>query len=262
MGVGLAYYTVVKITDEPLANRQLARAGFWSLMFAASWTGPIQIAYGPTPDWVDALAAVLTLALPVAAAANTIALATTAAPAWPQAGHRPSLRATMAGMAMATAVGLAMAVAGFRSASALVGLTSYWEGVLVASLFGVGGLLVAGWTHQALPSVTGRELTSPTRALQHIRLTAWGVGSAAGLMMLSGILAGMSWSGGAYTATPATGENWASLMGTPTLLLGLSLIGLLVMIAGQLAFALSVLGVVATGRASIQEVLVTRGEAS
>jgi hypothetical protein len=72
----------------------------------------------------------------------------------------------------------------------------------------------------------------------------------------------MSWSGGAYTATPATGENWASLMGTPTLLFGLSLIGLLVMIAGQLAFALSVLGVVATGRASIQEVLVTRGEAS
>jgi cbb3-type cytochrome oxidase subunit 1 len=93
MGVGLAYYTVVKITDQPLANRQLAKAGFWSLAFAASWAGPLQVVFGPTPDWLDAVAAVLTLALPVAAGANAIAIGTTVAPAWsPSATTRRSRR--------------------------------------------------------------------------------------------------------------------------------------------------------------------------
>lgn len=260
MGVGLAYYTVAKITDQPLGNRQLARAGFWSLMFAASWSGPVQLAYGPTPDWLDALAAVLTLALPVAAGANTMALATTAAPGWAEHGRHPSLQATMAGMGMAMAVGLATAVAGFRSAAALVGFTSYWEGVTLATLFGVGGLLVAGWTHQALPAASGRELTSPARAVQHIRLTLWGVGSASLLLMLGGLITGLSWTGGAYTSTPAVGENWSTVSGTGSLLIGLSLVGVAVMVLGQLAFLLSVLGTISSGRASIQDVLVTRGE--
>ncbi len=260
MGVGLAYYTVAKITDQPLANRQLARAGFWSLMFAASWSGPLQLAYGPTPDWLDALAAVLTLALPIAAGANTMALATTAAPGWLEHRQHPSLRATMAGMGVAMAVGLATAIAGFRSAAALVGFTSYWEGVVMATLFGVGGLLVAGWTHHALPATSGRELASPARAVQHIRLTLWGVGSAALLLMLGGLINGLSWTGGAYTSMPAVGENWSTVSGTGSLLIGLSLIGIAVMVLGQLAFILSVLGTISSGRASIQDVLVTRGE--
>lgn len=262
MGVGLAYYTVVKVTGEPLANRQLARAGFWSLVFAATWAGPLQIGYGPTPDWLDALAAVMTLALPVAAVANTIALATTAAGSWAEHADDPALKATMAGMGMAVAVGVATAVAGFRSGAALVGLTSYWEGLTVASLFGVGGLLVAGWTHHALPAVTGRKTADEVRAHQHIRLTLWGVGLATLLLVFGGIVTGLSWSGGSYTSLPATGENWNVVGGTGSLMAGLSLLGLLVMLAGQLAFLLSVLGTIARGRASVQEVLVTRGEGS
>jgi cbb3-type cytochrome oxidase subunit 1 len=261
MGVGLAYYTVAKAADQPLANRQLARAGFWSLAFAATWSGPLQLVYGPTPDWLDALAAVLTLALPVAAAANTVALATTAAPAWERVGSKPSIRATMAGMGVGVAVGLATAVAGFRSAAALVGFTSYWEGVTMAALFGVGGLLVSGWTFQALPAAAGRELASPERALQSIRLTVWGVGGAALLMVIGGIVTGLSWTGGAFTSTPAIGENWEAVSGLGSLMIGLSLIGIAVMLLGQLAFILSVLGTISRGSAAQDEVLMTKGGA-
>ena len=262
MGVGLAYYTVAKATDQPLANRQLARAGFWSLAFAATWSGPLQLAYGPTPDWLDALAAVLTLAFPVAAVTNAIALAATAAPSWETHGSRPSVRATMAGMGMMVAVGLATAVGGFRSAAAIVGFTSYWEGVTLAALFGVGGLLVAGWTHQALPAASGRALASPARAGQHVRLTVWGVGGSALLLTIGGFVTGISWTGGAFTSVPATGENWDVVSGTGSLMVGLSLIGVVVMLLGQLAFVLSVLGTISRGRAATEEVLMTREGAS
>lgn len=259
MGVGLAYYTVVKITDQPLANRQLARAGFWSLAFAASWAGPLQVVFGPTPDWLDAVAAVLTLALPVAAGANAIAIGTTVAPAWSEYRDHPSIKATMAGLAMTVVVALATAMAGFRAAASVVGFTSYWEGVTLAAIFGVGGLLGAGWTHQALPVVSGRMPASTTRAAQHVRLTLWGVGSAALLLMLGGIVTGLGWAGGAFQGTPATGEGWATLSGTGALMIGLSLIGVLIMVLGQLAFILSVLSTISSGRAGVQEVLVTRG---
>lgn len=261
MGVGLAYYTVVKVTDQPLANRQLARAGFWSLAFAASWAGPLQMVYGPTPDWLDAVAAVLTLALPVAAGANTIVLANSIGPAWPAMRGHPSLRATMAGMGITVVVGLATSIAGFRSAAAMVGFTTYWEGVLLAALFGIGGLLVAGWTHQALPVVSGRQPTSTIRAIQHVRLTVWGVGFAAFCLMVGGIVNGLAWAGGAYVGNPPVGEAWAELTGAGSLMIGLSLVGVVVMIAGQLAFILSVFSTISSGRAGLQEVLVTTGDA-
>jgi cytochrome c oxidase cbb3-type subunit I len=258
VGVGLAYYTVVRESDQPLANRQLARVGFWSLAFAASWAGPLQLAFGPTPDWLDAVAAALTLALPIAAVANAVAIALTLGPAWRTIGRRPALLATVGGLGMAVAVALATSIAGFGSSAAMVAFTPYWDGVLMAALFGAGGLLVAGWTHQALPAVTGFQLDSPDLALRHVRLTLWGVGGSMGLLMLAGLVAGFTWAGGAYTETVAAGEGWATLPGTADILVGLSLLTGLVALAGQFAFVLSVYRTVTSGRAGPREILVAR----
>ncbi|MDP9145837.1 MAG: cbb3-type cytochrome c oxidase subunit I, partial [Actinomycetota bacterium] len=70
VGSGLFYYTLVKELDIPLASRQLASVGFWSLGFAAAWWGTAQLVFGPGPGWIDGVAASLGLAFPIGALAN------------------------------------------------------------------------------------------------------------------------------------------------------------------------------------------------
>ena len=259
MGVGLAYYTVVKASEEPLASRQLAQVGFWSLAFAAIWAGPVQLVFGPTPDWLDALAAVFTLALPVAALANSYAIAATLGRAWEDLGTRPSLLATLAGMGMTILVGAATAVASFRSAASLVALTTYWEGVLVATLFGVGSLLSAGWIHQGLRAVLGLRPPDDAPAIRHVKLTAWGTTSTAVLLMLAGVVTGVGWTANAYAQNPAVGEAWAvSTVGRT--LVGLAVLTGVVMVAGQLSLLVSVYRTVTAGLGDTREVLVPTGD--
>lgn len=259
MGVGLAYYAVVKLTDQPLANRQLARVGFWSLAFAGTWAGPAQIVFGPTPDWLDGVAAVLTLALPVAAIANGVGLAATIVPSWGEVRTRPTLASALTGAAFALLVGVATAVAAFRSAASLVGFTPYWDGVLAGTLFGVGGSFVAAWTYQAIPAVAGLELGSSRAAYRHLGMTVWGTAATMILMMASGVVTGYGWAAGAYTGVAAAGDTWATLTSSGRLLLGLSLAPVLVMVGGQLSLVLTVLQNLTAGRATVQEVLVPKG---
>lgn len=255
MGVGLAYYSTVKTLGEPLANRQLARVGFWSLVFAGIWGGPLQLIHGPIPEWLGVIAAVLSLALPVAALANAAGLAGSIGPGWARLRREPVVLAVAGGIVMALLTALATALAGFSSAAALIGLTPYWDGVTFAVLFGVGSLFSAGWIHQALPAVTGRRLASPDLAGRHVRLTLWGVGGTAALLMIAGIMMGYGWTGGAFTQLTATAENWEVVAGSAQPLIGLAVLTALVGLAGQLSLVLAVYRTVTSGEVIEQEVL-------
>jgi cytochrome c oxidase cbb3-type subunit 1 len=258
VGVGVAYYVVVKATDNPLSNRQLAKVGFWSLAVASIFAGPVQMAFGATPDWLDTVSSVLGLALPVAALANAYAIATSADRAWEDIGASPAIAATIGGMGFALLTGTAAAIASFRSAAAVVGFTSFWDGVTFAGLFGVGGLLIAGWAYQSLPAMTGRELVSNRDTGRHIRWTVYGVGSTSLLLMIAGILRGYAWNGGSFTGSPASGDGWAALSGAADVLVSLAVLGALLALAGQLSFVLNVFRTITSGRATAQEVLVER----
>lgn len=255
VGVGVAYYTVVKTTDGALANRQLARVGFWSLAFAATWAGPVQVAFGPTPDWLDAVSAVMTLALPIAALANAGAITATIGDRWKEIGSSPTLLATAAGIGFTLLVGFATAAAAFRSAAALVGLTPYWDGIAYLSLFGVGGLLVAGWAYQAITPMTGRAIVSDTQAVRAVRLIAWGAGLTGMLMLASGILRGYAWTAVAFTDPSSA---WGTAAGTSGVLFGVTVLTGAVALAGQIQFALVIARTVTSGRVADQEVLVAR----
>lgn len=258
MGIGAAYYVVVKATGNPLSNRQLARVGFWSLAIASIFAGPAQLAFGATPDWLDAVAAVLGLALPVAAFANAYTIGTTLDGGWDEVTNRPSLSAIVAGLGFVVAVALVTSISSFRSAAALVGFTSFWDGVGYVVLFGVGGLFVGGWAYQALPAMTGRELASTDLARRHIRWTVIGVGATGLLLVLAGLLRGFAWTGGSFSGIVASGADWSTVGGSADVLIGLAVLGGILTLAGQLAFALNVYRTITSGHVTVQEVLVER----
>lgn len=255
MGIGLAYYALVKETGNPLASRQLARVGFWSLAFASAWGGAGPLVFGPVPDWLEALAFMMTLALPVSALANAANLSLTTERVWAERSDRPVVAATLGGAFFALLTAALASFGTVRSAAAVVGLTPFWDGVLYATLFGAGGFLVAAWSYQALPSITGRTLAGPGLVRLHLRLTFWGVGLTAAFLVGAGLVAGYGWTGGSFSGISPTGGGWGDLVGMSSLLLGLSILSGLLTLAGQVAFCMAVLRTFTSGRAATQEVL-------
>ena len=256
MGVGLAYYALVKDTRNPLASRQLARVGFWSLAFASAWSGVAPLVFGPLPGWLEAVAFLMTLALPVSALANAANLALTAEQAWAERRDRPVVAAALGGSFFALFTAALTSFGAVRSAAAVVGLTPFWDGVLYGTLFGAGGLFVAAWTYQALPSISGRRLAGLRLARLHLRLTFWGVGLTCALLVGAGLTSGYGWAGGSFTGVSPTGEGWGNLMGLSSMLVGLSILSGLVAMAGQGCFCLLTFRTFTSGRSAAQEILV------
>ncbi|MGA7272036.1 MAG: cbb3-type cytochrome c oxidase subunit I [Acidimicrobiia bacterium] len=255
--IGLVYYAVVKQTDRPLAGRQLAQVGFWSLLFGAGWMGINQITSGPVPDWLAAVSSVLGLAFPaalVATAANLVATVSRR----PEGEWDPVVTTAVSGTLLGVGVATLTAIAGFRSASTLLAYTTFWEAITYGLMLGVIPLLTASWMFHALPRMTGRKLFSTELARRHVRLTLWGAGGLILLLGLGGVVTGYSWAGGGFTgAFAAVGDGWAASTTTGKIFVGLGIIPGLVAVAGDLTLASLLFRTLTRGQVTTQEVLVT-----
>ncbi len=261
VATGLAYYVVPKASGQPLANRQLARVGFWSLLFGAVWMGPAQLVGGPAPEWLQGVASVLGLAISVASVANAVNLALTVGPEWKNLGRRPILASAVAGSAMAAIAGIATAIAGFRSAAVLVAFTPFWDGVIYLLLFGAVMLLFASFAWLAIPTLVGRMIDSQPRASRLVRRTIFAAGGAFLFLVIAGLAGGYGWTGAAYTGLVENfGEGWAQTSGLPSLLFGIALLFGVLGLLAQLGLCASIYRSLTSGRATIQEVLISDDE--
>jgi len=259
VGSGLLYYSLVKELDVPLASRQLALVGFWSLGFAAAWWGSSQVIFGPGPDWLDGIAAALGLALPVGALANASNYSLTLDRSWGSLRDQPGMSSGIIGAYLAVVVGVLASLAAFPSVGSVVALTSYWEGIEYAALLGIGPLLAAGIVFPALPRITGRAVpTGPTLA-RFNRMTVIGVGGVLLSLVTAGIYRGYAWIGGSNAAAYVdTGEGWAQGGGVVDALVLVAVLFGVISLLGQLAYAGVVFGTVTTGEVVPQEVLLDR----
>jgi cbb3-type cytochrome oxidase subunit 1 len=264
VGFGLFYYSLVKELDVPLASRQLALVGFWSLGFAAAWWGASQLIFGPGPDWLDGVAAALGLALPIGALANSANYSLTLERSWSDVPDHPGISSGVIGSYLAVVVAALAAFASFPSIGAAVALTSFWEGVEYAALLGAGPLLAAGTVFPAVSRLVGREIPSRSRVRGFNRMTLFGAGGVMVSLVAAGIYAGYTWIGGSNGgAFVDVGEGWAQSTDPTVATLTLIAVGFgIVSLLGQFAYAGVVFGTVTTGKAVEQEVLVARGTAN
>ncbi len=260
VGSGLAYYTVVKEADVPLASRQLAQVGFWSLGFAGVWWGTAQLLFGPGPDWVAGVAAALGLAFPIGTLANAVNVSLTLEGSWSDLGEKPAVQSAVYGLYLAVGVGILAAMAGFRTVGSAASLTHFWEAIEFVALTGVGTFLVASVAFGALERAVGRQLETLSRARSFFRLTLTG---SVGLLITlgaAGLLAGYSWIGGSNSgAFVDVGEGWAAGLGGTFDALLLIAIGFgAVLLLGLIGYAGIIFGTVFVGEPIKQEVLVEK----
>lgn len=258
LGSGLFYYTLVKELDVALASRQLALVGFWSLAFASVWWGLAQMIFGPGPSWVSGVVAALGIAFPIGALANAANASLTLEGSWGRIGSKPGVRAGLFGLYLGVGVAFLAALAGFRSVAAVTSLTGFWEAIEYTSVAGVGALLVAGISFQALPRLVGREIHTVDRASSFARLTIIGTVGVLVSMAASGVVSGYSWIAGSNSAAYIdAGEGWQAGAGAvPDALLLVAILFAFVTFAGQLAYASTIFGTVTRGKATTQEILV------
>lgn len=261
VGTGLVYYTVVKELDVPLASRQLALVGFWSLGFAGVWWGAAQLTFGPGPTWVSGVVAALGLAYPIGALANAANVSLTLEGAWSRLRDEPAALAGLIALYLTVGVSVLTALAGFPSLGAVTAATPFWTGIEMISLTGIGSLMVAGAAFGALPRLVGRELETAEKARRALRLIVTGAVGLLLTMGAAGILAGYSWIAGSNSGEYVNaGEDWgAGLGGSYDTLLLLALVFGLVLLAGLAGQFSVIFGTVTRGHAIPQELLVPAG---
>ncbi len=262
VGSGLVYYTVVKELDVPLASRQLALVGFWSLGFAGAWWGTAQLLFGPGPVWVSGVAAALGLAFPIGALANASNVSLSLEGSWSRVGHEPGVLSGVLGLYMTVGVALVAALAGFRSIGSVTSLTTFWEAVEYVSISGIGVLLVSSVVFGALPRLVGRQIETVAKARRFQRLTVTGAVGVLISLGAAGIASGYSWIAGPNSgAYVNAGEGWATgVAGSYDALLLVGLAFGVVLFLGLGGYAAIVFGTVARGAAIPQEVLVAKDD--
>lgn len=260
VGAGLFYYTLVKEIDIPLASKQLASVGFWSLGFAGVWWGVSQLVFGPGPDWIAGVAAALGLAFPIGALANAANVSLTLEGHWEELREEPGIASGVVGLYLVVGIAVMAAFASFPAVGSVTALTGFWEAIEFAALAGAGPLLIAGISFKALPRITGREHPNPSRARAFNVLTILGSIGVLVSLATAGIVHGYSWTAGSNAAAYVdAGEGWAAGAGTADVLMFIAVGFGAVSFIGHLVYAQFVAGTVFSGKAVEQEVLVDAG---
>jgi cbb3-type cytochrome oxidase subunit 1 len=260
-GFAAVYYLVPKESDQPLYSRPLANAGLWTLLFTGLSVGQARFVAGPSPDWLDTVGAVLSLGLLIAALTLAANVWYTLQGAWDRVAESPALRLTIAGVAAHVVLAVLFGVQGFRAVAAIVGLTIWYDVLMLTTLLGSMTLFAAGFAYHAYPRMSGRDVFSGEAAGRHLRLTLWGMGLFLVLGVIAGLVTGMTWASNVVSGAAAnTGEGFRTSMGGVRTLLIVANLPLLAGVAGVVGFAANLYRTVTSGAVTTSELLMEVGE--
>ena len=162
--LGGAYYVLVKESGRPLFSGPLARAGFWTLAGTALLATPTRFLGGPAPNWTETVAVAAAMGLMIAALAVMTNLGQTLSGDWETARRNVVIRYLMVGATVYTLVTILTGMSGFRSVAAVVGLTTWHEGLIIGTTLVAVPALGMAFVFHAFPRTTGRDLASEEAA--------------------------------------------------------------------------------------------------
>ena len=256
--LGCAHYVVVKESGRPLFSGPLARAGFWTLAGVALLASPARFLGGPAPDWTETVSVVASMGLILAALTVLASVALTLSGDWVTAQESPVIRPLLYGTVAYAIITVLMGASGFRSTAAVVGLTTWHEGLVTGlALIAVTALAMAFIFH-GLPRTTGRELANPHLANRGLRLTIWGGAITSGSLMANGLLSGLTWNWASASGTRTNvGEGFSSTMAGVQVLLTVSALASLVALLGIALLIWTAATTYLAGSARPEEILVS-----
>ena len=180
VGLAVAHYIVPVETGNPLYSLAVARAGFWSLVFAGGWSGQRLFLKGPGPDYLESVAVAMTFVLLVPVLSSLANLLATGRGRWYLIGQAFGLRFAVVGIALAAVWIALIAFYSVPFISRYFGLTSYEAALRHLAGFGVFSAFAFALIYHAYPLMVGRDWYSRPLATFHFWASLGGVAAATG----------------------------------------------------------------------------------
>ena len=205
VGLAVAHYVIPVETGKPLYSSALARASFWSLVFAGGWTGQRFFLKGPGPDYLETIAVAMTFVLLVPILSSATNLLATGRGRWELLSQAYGLRFAVTGVGLLVAWILLVVLGTVPSVSRFVGLTAWQAGVRHLAFFGVLSAFAFAFIYHAYPLMVGRDWYSRRLAAFHFWATQIGVvAGTVFLMATGGAQAALQAAGGTVGAPDVT----------------------------------------------------------
>ena len=232
VGLGVLFYFLPKLAGRPLQSHYLALFAFWTLILFGTWNG---ITAGtPLPAWMPALSAVagILTAIPVLVVVTIMWLTLRGSTrSEPRGGPFCFIRFGLASFVFAALMLIAMAC---PEISRVTAFTWFGPAQTQLQLYGFFAMTMFGAIYHLLPRAVGFEFPFPKLARVHFWISMLGVLLLIVPLAIGGVVQGLKW------ANPNVSPVAVS---TATLsFLRVSTTGLLLILSGNLLFALNIFG--------------------
>lgn len=186
VGLAIGHYVVPVETGNSLYSAAIARAGFWSLMFAGGWTGQRFLLKGPAPDYLESIAVAMTFVLLVPALSSAANLIGTGKDRWHLLPQAFGLRFAATGVGLLVTWIVLVVLGAVPSVSRFIGLTAWQAGVHHLAMFGVFSSFGFALIYHMYPLMVGRDWYSRSLASFHFWATEVAVVAGVVLLMATG----------------------------------------------------------------------------
>jgi cytochrome c oxidase cbb3-type subunit 1 len=260
-GLGASFYVVAKETGRPLFSGSLARASFWTLAGTTIVAAPVRYMAGPSPAWLESIGTVMSLGLAVSALAVLANLMLTMAGDWETISNTPALKLTLAGAAAYAVISVLAGIQGFRAVGAVVGLTTWNDGLSIGLMLVAVPLMSMGFIFHAFPRAARRQIFGPDTVSRGVRLTLWGGGATSMLLIVAGIVSGLSWNAGAASGAFAnSGLGFQQSLGSVSAMYTVAAITSTIAVFGLVPLAWTFIRTFTSGAVAPAEVLMVGGD--
>jgi cytochrome c oxidase cbb3-type subunit 1 len=233
------FYFLPRLTGQPLHSRELAAFGFWTLAFFTNFSGLTGLFGGPVPRWMPAVSTAATVCLLVAVVSNGLNWHLTCVAGCRAGGCAAWKKDSVLGFILFGA--LAYLVGGVTSAVMSVpqvaAVTNFTYAVVAKNnllLHGFVGMTLFGCLYYIIPRLAQVNWPNENWIRVHLLCSIIGVALLFLGLGLGGVLQGLK------LANPAV--PFMTVVRGTVPFVGLSTLGVLLLLVGQLAFVANLAG--------------------
>ena len=229
--LGIAFYFIPKLLGAPLRTRNLAAFSFWTLALFGCWSGMTALIGGPVPAWMlsaSVFASVL-LIVPVVGLASV--LRGTAAVGKSRVVEPSAYRFICFGSRCFIVVSLISILLGMPVVSRLTHFTLVEQARNLLVIYGFVAMTLFGAAYYIIPRMTNVPWPSERSIKWHFTATVVGLCIVFLALTIGGIIQG--------SRMNLTTTDIVSVSRGAVPFIGMSVLGLLIILAGQVSFAVS-----------------------
>ncbi len=243
VGVALAYYFIPKSTGNPLYSHKLSLIGFWTIAFLYIWNGAHHILFGPIPVWLQTVAILFSVSLLIPVWTVIANFFGTLRGKWAQGNY--VVKFLLAGTVFYLLTCFQGPMHSLRSVNQIVSKTDWIVGHAHMAVFGAFTFFAIAGIYFSLPRMLGKKSVYSERLGEwHFWLSFVGFLGFAVSLWIGGFLQGLQWMDFKL--------SFLDTVKTMSPYYVVRLFSAVVMMLGQLVFAVNIVKTVRLGSQSVE----------